>query len=62
MQQIFHSHGCSYDVEYFHSDNVDMVRFYAAKNELYSSLLSDFVLPSIASNVYVYALLNINLF
>lgn len=36
MQQIFYSHGCSYKVEYFHSDNADMVRFYATKNELYS--------------------------
>ena len=44
MRQIFHSHGCSYNVEYFHSDKADMVRFYAAKNELYSDLLSNLVI------------------
>lgn len=44
MQQIFYSHGYSYNVQYFHSDNADMIRFYAASNELHSDLLSDLVI------------------
>lgn len=44
MQQIFQSHGYSYNVEYFRSNNADMIRFYTAKNELYSDLLSDLVI------------------
>lgn len=44
MQPMFYSHGYSYNVEYFHSDNADMIRFYAASNELHSDLLSDLVI------------------
>ena len=54
MQQIFHSHGCSYNVEYFHSDNADMVRFYDTQNESHSCPLSDLV---IAKSSYGYILL-----
>ena len=48
MQKMFHSHGHSYNVEYFHSDNADMVRLYDAQKEPHSSPLSDlvFVEPS----------------
>ena len=28
MQQIFHSHGRSYNVEYLYGDSSDMIRFY----------------------------------
>ena len=43
MQQIFHSHGRSYNVEYLYGDNSDMVRFYDAQNESHPSPLSDLV-------------------
>lgn len=54
MQQIFQSHGYSYNVEYFRSNNADMIRFYDTKNELCSNLLSDLV---IAVPSYGYLLL-----
>ncbi len=44
MQQIFHSHGHSYNVEYFHSNNADMVRFFDTPKEAHSSPLSDLVI------------------
>ena len=44
MQQIFQSHGCSYNVEYFNSDNASMIRFYAIQNELSVDLLSNLVI------------------
>lgn len=44
MQQIFHSHDCSYNVECFHSNNADMIRFYDIQKELHSAPLSDLVI------------------
>ena len=44
MQKIFHSHGCSYNVEYLCSDNADMIRFYGTQNESHSDQLSDLVI------------------
>ncbi|MDE5599202.1 MAG: hypothetical protein K2J04_15410 [Lachnospiraceae bacterium] len=44
MQQIFHSHGRSYNVEYFCSDNADMVRFFDTQKESHASPLSDLVI------------------
>lgn len=44
MQHIFCSHSCSYNVEYFHNDNADMIRFYAVNNEQYSDSLNDLVI------------------
>ena len=35
MQKKFISHGCSYDVEYFQTENSCMIRFYDSKNEEY---------------------------
>lgn len=44
MQQIFHSHGRFYNVEYLCSGNADMVRFYDVQNESHSSPLNDLVI------------------
>lgn len=44
MQQKFESHGCMYDVEYFHNGNTDIIRFFERKNEQYKTSLADLVI------------------
>lgn len=44
MQRMFESCGYSYDVEYFHKEDADMVRFYERKNQSYNVPLSDLVM------------------
>lgn len=46
MQQKFESKGCVYDVEIFHCDNTDIVRFYEKRNEQYGEKLSDLVIAT----------------
>lgn len=43
MQKEFKSHGCVYDVEFFHSQNKDIVRFYDKSKEQYGDFLSNLV-------------------
>lgn len=46
MQQKFESKGYVYDVEIFHCDNTDIVRFYEKRNEQYGERLSDLVIAT----------------
>lgn len=46
MQQKFESKGCVYDVEIFHCDNTDIVRFYEKRSEQYGEKLSDLVIAT----------------
>lgn len=44
MQGKFESHNFLCDVECFHNENSDVIRFYDSKNQLYKNPLSDLVI------------------
>lgn len=44
MQKKFISHRCSYDVEFFETENSCMIRFYDSKKEEYGKSLHDLVI------------------
>lgn len=44
MEQIFHSHGCSYHVGCFYGHDADMIYFYSVHKKSYCGVLSDLVI------------------